>query len=162
MNEFLDQVLHQQIVKEAKTKFKVWPSAYASGWVVRTYKERGGKFKSHKNNKNKPSTSASPLARWYREEWINVCQYLETKEYKPCGRSKNSKTSKTSKNSKTWKEDSKYPYCRPRYRISSKTPETMGEILEKEGRKELERRCQRKRQHPELRIVGEKNTHLQK
>jgi hypothetical protein len=158
MNEFLDQVLHQQIVKEAKTKFKVWPSAYASGWVVRTYKERGGKFKSHKNNKNKPSISASPLARWYREEWINVCQYLETKEYKACGRSTNSKNSKNPKNSK----NSKYPYCRPRYRISSKTPETMGEILEKEGRKELERRCQRKRQHPELRIVGEKNTYLQK
>ena len=157
MNEFLDQNLHQQIVKEAKSKFKVWPSAYASGWVVRTYKERGGKFKRNKNNKkNKKNTPASPLARWYREEWINVCHYLETTEYKACGRSKNSK------NSKTLKEDSQYPYCRPRYRISSKTPETMGEIIQKEGRKELERRCQRKHQHPELRIVGEKNTHLKK
>ena len=28
----------------AKRKFKVWPSAYASAWLVKTYKKRGGKY----------------------------------------------------------------------------------------------------------------------
>ena len=28
----------------AKRKFKVYPSAYANGWLVRTYKARGGKY----------------------------------------------------------------------------------------------------------------------
>ena len=29
----------------AKRKFKVYPSAYANGWLVRTYKKRGGRFR---------------------------------------------------------------------------------------------------------------------
>ena len=28
----------------AKKKFKVYPCAYANGWLVRTYKKRGGKY----------------------------------------------------------------------------------------------------------------------
>ena len=28
----------------AKRRFKVYPSAYANGWLVRTYKARGGKY----------------------------------------------------------------------------------------------------------------------
>lgn len=31
---------------EAKRKFKVYPSAYANGWLVRTYKKRGGKYRT--------------------------------------------------------------------------------------------------------------------
>ena len=30
---------------EAKRKFKVFPSAYASGYIVRQYKKRGGGYK---------------------------------------------------------------------------------------------------------------------
>ena len=30
----------------AKKKFKVYPSAYANGWLVREYKKRGGKYKN--------------------------------------------------------------------------------------------------------------------
>ena len=29
-----------------KRKFDVWPSAYSSGWLVKTYKSRGGKYKA--------------------------------------------------------------------------------------------------------------------
>ena len=29
----------------AKRKFKVYPSAYANGWLVKTYKKRGGRFR---------------------------------------------------------------------------------------------------------------------
>jgi hypothetical protein len=28
----------------AKRKFKVYPSAYANAWLVKTYKKRGGKY----------------------------------------------------------------------------------------------------------------------
>ena len=31
--------------QEAKKKFKVYPSAYANAWLVRTYKKRGGGYK---------------------------------------------------------------------------------------------------------------------
>ena len=30
----------------ARRKFDVYPSAYANGWLVRTYKKRGGGYKS--------------------------------------------------------------------------------------------------------------------
>ena len=30
----------------AKRKFKVYPSAYANAWLVRTYKKRGGRYRS--------------------------------------------------------------------------------------------------------------------
>ena len=37
--------LYSRVKAEAKRKFKVWPSAYASGWLTKTYKQRGGKYK---------------------------------------------------------------------------------------------------------------------
>ena len=30
----------------AKRKFDVYPSAYANAWLVRTYKKRGGRYRS--------------------------------------------------------------------------------------------------------------------
>ena len=33
--------LYARVKAEAKRKFKVYPSAYANGWLVRTYKKRG-------------------------------------------------------------------------------------------------------------------------
>ena len=53
--------------EEAKRKFKVYPSAYANGWLVRTYKKRGGHYRG--------------LDRWFEEE-------VDIKTGKPCGRQK--------------------------------------------------------------------------
>ena len=33
--------LYSQVKSEAKKKFRVYPSAYANAWLVRTYKKRG-------------------------------------------------------------------------------------------------------------------------
>ena len=37
--------LYARVKAEAKRKFKVYPSAYANGWLVRTYKKRGGEYR---------------------------------------------------------------------------------------------------------------------
>jgi len=37
--------LYSQVKAEAKRKFRVYPSAYANGWLVKTYKARGGKYR---------------------------------------------------------------------------------------------------------------------
>ncbi len=37
--------LYAQVKAEARRKFKVYPSAYANGWLVKTYKQRGGKYR---------------------------------------------------------------------------------------------------------------------
>ena len=52
--------------------------------------------------------SSGGLTRWFKENWVDV------KTGKPCGRSKGEKRG--------------YPACRPKKRVSSKTPKTVGEI----------------------------------
>lgn len=37
--------LYARVKAEAKRKFDVYPSAYANGWLVKTYKARGGGYK---------------------------------------------------------------------------------------------------------------------
>jgi len=46
-----DTKLYNQKKALAKKKFKVWPSAYASSWLVKEYKRRGGKYSGSKANK---------------------------------------------------------------------------------------------------------------
>ncbi len=36
--------LYASVKAEAKRKFKSWPSAYGSAWLVKTYKSRGGGY----------------------------------------------------------------------------------------------------------------------
>ncbi len=39
-----NKALYARVKAEAKRKFKVYPSAYANGWLVREYKKRGGTY----------------------------------------------------------------------------------------------------------------------
>jgi hypothetical protein len=43
-----DKELYARVKAEAKSKFDVYPSAYANAWLVREYKSRGGKYKIEK------------------------------------------------------------------------------------------------------------------
>ena len=45
--------LYARVKAEAKRKFKVYPSAYANGWLVRTYKARGGRYRMGTGKKRK-------------------------------------------------------------------------------------------------------------
>lgn len=125
----LNKPLYNRVVREAKQRFKVWPSAYASGWVVKTYKARGGKYA-------KPTTRSiqNGLDRWFREQWIDICQLPDIV---PCGRD-------TSRGQSTT-----YPYCRPLYRINQNTPTTVFELSDPERRK----RCTLKKQRPSKRVL---------
>ena len=57
------------------------------------------------------------LKRWFKEEWTDV------KTGKPCGRSEG--------------ENRGTPYCRPKKRISSKTPKTASEMGAEEKRRKI-------------------------
>ena len=39
-----NKALYSKVKSEAKRKFKTWPSAYGSAWLVKTYKARGGTY----------------------------------------------------------------------------------------------------------------------
>lgn len=45
MNKPLNPKLYARVKMEAKKKFRVFPSAYASAWIVKEYKKRGGTYK---------------------------------------------------------------------------------------------------------------------
>tara|TARA_X000000950_G_C13834698_1_gene627664 strand:- start:272 stop:1054 length:783 start_codon:yes stop_codon:yes gene_type:complete len=120
--------LYNKVKNEAKRKFKVWPSAYASGWLVKEYKRRGGTYSGEKD-------SSFGIDRWFKEEWINVCKLPKIVK---CGRPKT--------NFSDWKKD--YPYCRPRYKINKGTPV----IASKLTKKQIESRCKSKKKNPLIRI----------
>lgn len=40
-----NKALYNRVKAEAKRKFDTWPSAYASAWLVKTYKKRGGGYR---------------------------------------------------------------------------------------------------------------------
>lgn len=117
----LNKVLYNKVKQDAKKKFKSYPSAYASAWIVREYKKRGGKYK---NTKKK-----SKLNQWFDEKWINVCKLPKIV---PCGRN-------TTTN--YWKD---FPYCRPIKRINSNTPTTVSEL----SKNEIKKRCKQKKKNP--------------
>ena len=50
-----NKVLYSRVKTEAKRKFKVWPSAYGSGWLVKEYKRRGGKYRVSSKSTRKSS-----------------------------------------------------------------------------------------------------------
>ena len=43
--------LYASVKAQAKKKFDVWPSAYASAWLTKEYKKRGGKYRGTTKNK---------------------------------------------------------------------------------------------------------------
>jgi len=77
------------------------------GWFVST-KSVGELIEWRKN----VARSSGGLTRWFKENWVDV------KTGKPCGRSKG--------------ENRAYPACRPKKRVSSKTPKTVGEMTKSE------------------------------
>ena len=44
-NKPTNPTLYARVKSEAKKKFRVYPSAYANAWLVRTYKKRGGGYR---------------------------------------------------------------------------------------------------------------------
>lgn len=124
----------------AKSKFKVYPSAYANGYAAQVCKgskpdllgnyKNSYENKEESNSENSEKDSESGLSRWFQEKWVNVCEKDENGEYLPCGR-----------NSADLSSDN-YPYCRPLKKLPSTTVKTVNELTEKE----LEKMCQTKRQ----------------
>lgn len=126
----VNKKLYEKVKSEAKKRFKKWPSAYASGWLVKEYKARGGTYTGGKKK------VAEGLTRWFAEKWINVCKLPKIV---PCGRPKTTMAD--------WMKQ--YPYCRPYKRISPRSPKTSGELT----KADRERRCKMKRRTPMKRVV---------
>lgn len=97
-----DTVLYAQVVSEARRKFDVWPSVYASSWVVREYKKRGGRYVN----------PLMGLDKWYAEQWVDLGRSIDSqghvRVWVQCGRPLASQ--------------GKYPKCVPLAKAKSMTP----------------------------------------
>ena len=58
-----DPKLYKSVKKDADKLYDK-SSAYKSGWIVRTYKERGGTYTDDGKEK--------PLKRWFKEDWRDI------------------------------------------------------------------------------------------
>ena len=125
--------LKAKIRRDVDKKNRQW-GAYDSGRLVREYKAAGGTY-SGKKAKN------SPLSRWYKEKWIDVCKLPKKVA---CGRPKI--------DMKDWKK--KFPYCRPSVRVTKSTPKTSGEL----SKKQLASRCKRKKSNPSRRVTSRRKS----
>ena len=146
--------LYSKVLKSVKSRVKVWPSAYASGQVVRQYKREGGTYKfgnslfltpkikgclsliygdkvlSRFGKKVAPRSTG--LTRWFKEKWVNVCAPKKNGKYSACARS-----------------TKKYPYCRPSVRINSGTPKTVKEL----SKTKLAQMCKRKKNAKKVKLI---------
>jgi len=88
-----DKALYNRVKNEAKEKFEVWPSAYASGWLTKEYKRR---FKDNPKNKGKSpykgkkksslDVEAGGLTKWFDEKWVDISRENEDGSHPSCGR----------------------------------------------------------------------------
>lgn len=87
-----DKALYNRVKNEAKEKFEVWPSAYASGWLTKEYKRR---FKENPKNKGKSPykgrkksslVEAGGLTKWFDEKWVDISRENEDGSHPSCGR----------------------------------------------------------------------------
>ena len=102
MSKFRDKALHAKAVASAKRKFKVWPSAYASGYVVQQYK----RLYKKKHGSMSGAFRGDNLGKWFNESWVRITS--SGKIAGPCG-------GRSSKEGK--------PKCLPKAKAQSLTTE---------------------------------------
>ena len=73
--------LYNSVKADARKKFERYPSLYASSWIVREYKKRGGKYSGKKPSKD------TGTSKWYMEQWVQVESYLKDGKKVQCGSS---------------------------------------------------------------------------
>ena len=107
-----DTILYNKVKEDAKKRFKRYPSLYASSWIIRKYKERGGNYHGTK--------TSDGTTQWYLEQWVMVIPFLKSGKVVECG---------------SPLKDGKA--CRPLKRINKSTPVTLPELLKIHDKKDI-------------------------
>jgi hypothetical protein len=70
----INKALYNKVLEEGRRKFDVWPSAYGSAWLVKTYKKRGGTYSGSKGPVKKPKREnhlRNPSVNHLRNQGVN-------------------------------------------------------------------------------------------
>lgn len=128
----------------AKNIFEVYPSAYANGYATNVCQgkkpdalnvvKEDDNYMKKLSVKKKNSKKKDSLQRWYKEQWVNLCEKDSNGPggFAICG------TGKGIKNPK------KYPYCRAYYRLPG-TEVVTAQELQKYHPDYIEKMCSEKR-----------------
>ena len=130
----MDHALYERVKREAKRRFERWPSAYASAWLTKEYKRRGGTYA------NRSAGTSGGVGRWMREKWVQVGPALDGKRV-ACG---------------SQRHDGKA--CRPLKRLSPKTPPTLSEVVKKHGKRKVRSLARRKSRDMKGRVDWKRGT----
>jgi len=106
----------------AKSKFEVYPSAYANGYAAQVCNGTKPDIEGNLLNdyENRQKSQNSELSRWYAEKWVNVCEKDNKNNYLPCGRKK------------AILNPSDYPYCRPLHKQPGTSVLSVEDLTERE------------------------------
>ena len=125
MEAAIDKQLYRDVVKEAKQKFDVYPSAYASMWVQKEYQRRGGEY----------TKKGVGLKNWRKERWVQVLELLKEGKIVACG-----------------DDNKETKACRPTVRVDDDTPITIQELLELHSVNDIIKAAQKKNRDMEGRL----------
>lgn len=101
--------LYEAVKRQADATFES-PSAYKSGWIVKTYKRLGGKYAD-----DGARAGDSGLGKWFREAWVDLNRLRTDGSFERCGRQRAV-------------QGGRYPLCRPSIRVDRTTPKTVKEL----------------------------------
>ena len=131
MSEPTNKRLYNAVKTEAKAKYKRYPSLYASAWIVKEYKRRGGKYKGEKTKDG--------VDRWFKERWVQVIPFLKSGRVVECG-----------------EENRDTKACRPLKRVDADTPITMTELIKLHRKSDILEMARRKNKSMNRRVNWEK------
>ena len=96
-NDPADKSLWASCVAAARSKFAVYPSAYANGWAVQEYKRRGGKWREKSSEDDRvpegwagwdveAASKDEGLGKWFAEKWVDISRTNADGSHPACGR----------------------------------------------------------------------------
>ena len=100
-----NKTLYSRVKTEAKRKFKVWPSAYGSGWLVREYKRRGGKYRVTSKSRRKSTKKRRKSTKKRRKS--SKKRRKSTKKRRKSSKKRRKSSKKRRKSSKKRRKSSK-------------------------------------------------------
>jgi hypothetical protein len=118
----------------AKSKYKVYPSAYANGFASKWYKKHGGGWKKKPKNESDERLTED-LRNWFKEKWVDVSKKVDGK-HPPCGRKD--------------ADGKSYPKCRPSKKVSSETPKVASSYSKNEKKSMTQQKRRAEKQDPKV------------
>lgn len=119
---------YKKALNEANKIYGSKSNIFRSSFIVQKYKQYGGIYKEQRKKKNEE------LTRWFNEEWISIIPYLEKNKIVKCGSPEGNEG------------------CRPLYRVSSKTPITIDELLKIHNKNDILKMAYFKKINPDIRV----------